>query len=115
VVNRQGLGILQLYDAATLRALRRPPLPAGTVSSVAWNESSREVAFNLNSPQSPNDVWSIDVASVSATRWTETTAPGLDARTFATPVAIDWKSFDGRTIRGFLTRPPRASADAVRC
>jgi len=106
VINRQGLGILQLFDAATLRALPAPTLPAGTVSGVTWDESSREVAFNLNSAQSPSDVWSIDVASVSATRWTETTAPGLDARTFATPAAIDWKSFDGRTIHGFLTHPP---------
>jgi len=106
VVNRQGLGVLQLYDAATLRALPAPVLPAGTVSGVRWHENSRDLAFNLNSPQSPSDVWSIDVAAATATRWTETTAPGIDPRTFATPSAIEWKSFDGRTIHGFLTRPP---------
>jgi dipeptidyl aminopeptidase/acylaminoacyl peptidase len=106
VLNQQGLGVLRLYDAATLRPLPAPVLPAGTVSGVTWNENSREIAFNLNSPQSPSDVWSIDVTSSTATRWTETTAPGLDPRKFATPAAIEWKSFDGRAIHGFLTRPP---------
>jgi len=106
IVNHGGLGVLEVYDADTLRERAMPILPPGTASGVAWRENSREIAFNLNSAQSPSDVWSIDVTATTATRWTETTVPGLDARTFASPVPIEWKSFDARTIHGFLTRPP---------
>jgi dipeptidyl aminopeptidase/acylaminoacyl peptidase len=106
IVNHGGLGALELYDAETLQKRAMPELPPGTASGVTWRENSRDVAFNLNSAQSPSDVWSIDVTAATATRWTETTVPGLDARTFASSVPIEWKSFDARTIHGFLTRPP---------
>ena len=105
VVNRGGLGVLELYDADTLKRQPMPTLPPGTASGVVWDERSREVAFNLNSAQSPSDVWSIDAASATATRWTESSVPGLDARDFASPEPILWKSFDGRSIHGFVTRP----------
>ncbi len=106
VVNRGGNGVLLLYDADTLRKRPAPALPPGTVSNAVWHENSHDLAFNLNSAQSPSDVWSVDVASGTLTRWTETTVAGLDARGFAAARTIEWPSFDGRTIRGFLTRPP---------
>jgi dipeptidyl aminopeptidase/acylaminoacyl peptidase len=76
------------------------------VSRVTWDERSRELAFNLNSAQSPSDVWSIDSVTATPTRWTETRVPGLDASAFAAQAAIEWKSFDDRIIHGFITRPP---------
>jgi dipeptidyl aminopeptidase/acylaminoacyl peptidase len=106
VVNRAGNGALELYDAGTLRARPMPRLPRGTVSRVTWDERSRELAFNLNSAQSPSDVWSIDSVTATPTRWTETRVPGLDASAFAAQAAIEWKSFDDRIIHGFITRPP---------
>jgi dipeptidyl aminopeptidase/acylaminoacyl peptidase len=106
VVNRGGNGVLELYDAATLQPLATPALPPGTASSPTWRENSREVAFNLNSAQSPSDVWSIDVRRRTLTRWTTTRVEGLDAAAFASPHPVEWKSFDGRMIHGFLTRPP---------
>ena len=106
VVNRAGNGVLELYDATTLHARPVPALPPGTVSRATWHENSRELAFNLNSAQSPADVWSIDVATGTPTRWTETRVPGLDASAFAPQAPIEWKSFDDRVIHGFITRPP---------
>jgi len=110
IVNRDGIGVLELYDATTLAKRPSPALPSGTVSKAVWRETSREVAFNLNSAQSPSDVWSIDLATNAVTRWTETTAPGLDARSFATATPIRWTSFDARVIHGFITRPPASFA-----
>jgi dipeptidyl aminopeptidase/acylaminoacyl peptidase len=51
-------------------------------------------------------VWSVDPARGSATRWTQNVVPGLDASRFAAAAPIEWQSFDGRTIRGFVVRPP---------
>jgi dipeptidyl aminopeptidase/acylaminoacyl peptidase len=110
VSNHHGVGVLQIYDAQTLRARVAPVMPAGTVSGVRWRENSREIAFNLNSAQSPSDVWSIDIATATPTRWTQTSAPGLDPSAFATPASIEWKSFDGRAIQGFITRPAATPA-----
>ncbi|HEY1329444.1 MAG TPA: prolyl oligopeptidase family serine peptidase [Casimicrobiaceae bacterium] len=106
VVNRGGVGELAVYDAMTLEPRPTPKLPPGTVSGITWHDNSRDIAFNLNSAQSPSDVWSIDVPSARLTRWTETRVQGLDAGTFVSPAPIAWQSFDGRIIHGFITRPP---------
>jgi dipeptidyl aminopeptidase/acylaminoacyl peptidase len=106
IVNRGGRGVLELYGADTLHPRETPALPSGTVSGVVWHENSRDLAFNLNSAQSPSDVWSIDLATRRLVRWTEAKVEGLDARTFAASEEISWPSFDGRTVHGFMTRPP---------
>lgn len=106
VTNEAGVGVLRLYDPDTLRELALPRIGVGTVSGATWHENSRDLAFNVNSAQSPGDVWSVDVRAYRTERWTESKVPGLDPATFAVPTPIEWKSFDGRPIHGFIIRPP---------
>ena len=106
ITNEAGLGVLRLYDAATRKALPRPALPVGSVRGLVWHENSRDLAVSVNSAQSPSDVYAIDVRTSAVARWTETRVPGLDASAFRSAEPIQWKSFDGRTIGGFVIRPP---------
>ena len=106
ITNEAGVGALRLYDAQTRRALPRPPLPVGGVRMPVWHENSRDLAVSVTSAQSPSDAYAIDVRDNRVTRWTETRVPGLDAAQFRSAERIEWKSFDGLTIGGFLTRPP---------
>jgi dipeptidyl aminopeptidase/acylaminoacyl peptidase len=106
IANEAGIGVLRLYDADTRRALPRPPLPVGTVSGPVWHQDSRDLAVTVSSAQSPGDVYVIDTRSNRVERWTETKVPGIDAARFRSAEPISWKSFDGLSIGGFLTRPP---------
>jgi dipeptidyl aminopeptidase/acylaminoacyl peptidase len=106
ITNEAGVGVLRLYDADTRRALPKPPLPVGTVGGVVWHQNSRDLAVTVSSAQSPSDVYAIDTRTNRVERWTETKVPGLDASIFRNSELVSWKSFDGRTISGFLTRPP---------
>jgi len=103
--NEAGIGVLRLYDAETRRELPRPALPLGTVRGATWHENSRDLAVNLNSAQSPGDVYSVSIPQMSVDRWTRSEVPGIDAAQFRTPQPITWKSFDGVPISGFVTRP----------
>ena len=105
VVNEAGVGVLRLYDADTRRELPRPQVPIGTVSGAQWHPDSTALAFELDSARSPGDVYVLDVAANRVSRWTESKVEGLDASTFAVETPIEWKSFDGRTITGFVARP----------
>jgi len=109
VVNEAGAGVLRLYDADSRRELPRPPVPIGTVSGVQWHGDSTALAFDLDSSRSPGDVYVLDVAPNRVTRWTETAVEGLDASRFAVQSPIAWTSFDGRTITGFVSKPPAAA------
>ena len=106
ITNEAGIGVLRLYDAATRKPLPRPNMPIGNVRGLVWHENSRDLAVSVNSAQSPSDVYAIDVRDNVVTRWTETRVPGLDAAGFRSAAPIEWKSFDGRAIGGFIIRPP---------
>jgi dipeptidyl aminopeptidase/acylaminoacyl peptidase len=47
----------------------------------------------------------VDVTTGTLERWTESETGGLNARAFSEPELVRWKSFDGRTISGFLYKP----------
>jgi dipeptidyl aminopeptidase/acylaminoacyl peptidase len=106
ITNEAGIGVLRLYDATTRKPLPRPAMPVGNVRGLVWHENSRDLAISVNSAQSPSDVYAIDVRDNVVTRWTETRVAGLDASAFRSAEPIDWKSFDGRSIGGFIVRPP---------
>jgi dipeptidyl aminopeptidase/acylaminoacyl peptidase len=105
ITNEAGIGVLRLYDADTRNALPRPALPVGDVGRLVWHENSRDLAVSINSAQSPSDVYVVDVRDNAVARWTETRVAGLDARAFRSAEPIEWISFDGRAIGGFITHP----------
>jgi dipeptidyl aminopeptidase/acylaminoacyl peptidase len=108
ITNESGRGVLRLYDAATRAVLPLPKLPVGQVRGLAWSENSRDLAVNINSAQSPGDVYVIDVREGKLTRWTESRVEGVDTTKFRAAEPISWKSFDGLSISGFIVRPSPA-------
>ncbi|MGH9761674.1 MAG: S9 family peptidase, partial [Blastocatellia bacterium] len=81
-------------------------LPAGIISDLKWRDDSADLAFDLKSPQTPNDVYSINTRTGEVARWYKGFLGQLDAGKLPLPEPIHWRSFDGRLISGFLYRPP---------
>jgi dipeptidyl aminopeptidase/acylaminoacyl peptidase len=108
VTNEDGADVLHLLDTATGREKPAPKLglPLGILGSVQWHEQEGVLAFTFSSARSPADVYSLDVATGKVERWTESETGGLNAAVFSEPEIVRWKSFDGRSISGFLYRPP---------
>jgi len=106
VTNEGGVGVLRMFDADTRRELPQPAVPIGTLNGVQWHHDSGALAFTLNSARSPGDVYVLDRRTNAVARWTESRVEGLDPARFAVQSAIAWPSFDGRTITGFIARPP---------
>lgn len=106
VSNEDGFGVLHIYDVAGKTEHPASGLPKGIVSNLHWRRHAQELAFNLSSAQSPADVYSLDTRSGKIERWTFSETGGLNTATFSEPELIHWKSWDGRSISGFLYRPP---------
>jgi dipeptidyl aminopeptidase/acylaminoacyl peptidase len=107
VSNEDGTGVLHLIDAATGEERALPKLPAGMVHNVAFHDDgSGLLAVEISSARSPSDVWSVDLVSGAVERWTESETGNIDTSHFVEPELVKWKSFDGRTISGWLYRPP---------
>ena len=104
--NEEGISRLYLLDTRTRAYRRVESVPVGVIGGVLWHRNGREIGFSLNSARSPTDTWSVDVASGAATRWTESELGGLVASELSEPTLVRWPTFDGKTISGFLYRPP---------
>lgn len=106
VSNEDGYGVLHIYDLAQKNEMPVPKLPKGLVEHVRWRRHSQELGFNLVSARSPADVYSLDRPTDKLERWTFSETGGLDTTHLPEPALIHWRSWDGRTISGFLYRPP---------
>jgi dipeptidyl aminopeptidase/acylaminoacyl peptidase len=106
LANEDGYGKLHVWDTSAHKDQALPAIPEGVLDGLRWSDSGHEVGFTLAAAHSPGDVYSLNVDDRQLTRWTYGETGGLDASTFASAQLIHWKSFDGRTISGFLYAPP---------
>jgi dipeptidyl aminopeptidase/acylaminoacyl peptidase len=103
--NEDGLSKLHLLEAATGKERPVPKLPVGLMGGLIWHRNNRDLGFGLLTGSAPGDCYSLDVAAGKVERWTMSeTAVNLSGLHDAE--LIRWKTFDGRSISGFLYRPP---------
>lgn len=107
VVNEAGVARLKLLDPKTGAVRVVDGLPAGQIGGVEiapWGE----IGLTFTSARSPADAFSVDPATLKVTRWTTSETGGLDVARNVEPELVSVKSFDGRTVSGFLYRPDPA-------
>ncbi len=105
LTNEDGQSALHLMDTTTGKELPSPTMPAGLASRLIWHKNNRDLAFSITSAALPGDAFSLDVRSGKITRWTMSES-AVKTDGFREPQLIHWKSFDGKTISGFLYSPP---------
>ncbi len=113
-LNESGKSTLHLIDVEmrdgkmTATPQADPALdPAFTnvvINGVRWQRDSKQFAFNVAGAGSPTDVFS-SAANGRATRWTTSETGGIPAARFVEPSLVSWKTFDDRSITGFLYTP----------
>jgi dipeptidyl aminopeptidase/acylaminoacyl peptidase len=109
-VNADGADELYLMDTKT-RAAEKVPLPLGLLGGAGFSPDGKSLAITFESTSTPRDVYTVDVATKTLTRWTEGEAGGLDPATFVPSKLIHFPTFDTgadgkrRMIPAFLYRP----------
>jgi dipeptidyl aminopeptidase/acylaminoacyl peptidase len=106
--NENGISKLYLLDTADSRIRTMTGVPAGVIDNAAFHNNSEDVAFSLTSARSPLDAWSVNIRTGKVERWTTSETGGLNTGNFREPELVSWRSFDGRTITGFLYTPDPA-------
>jgi dipeptidyl aminopeptidase/acylaminoacyl peptidase len=108
ISNEDGYGVLHVLDTASGKEMPLPEIPKGVLSGVTWHRNNRDIAFDLTSARTGGDVYSIDVQAGKLERWTTSETGGLNTAALPEEQLIHWKSWDGLSISGFLSRPPAA-------
>jgi dipeptidyl aminopeptidase/acylaminoacyl peptidase len=103
--NEDGLSKLHILVAATGKEQAVPKLPVGLMGGLIWHRNNRDLGFGLQTGSTPGDCYSLDMASQRVERWT-TSETAVNPSGLRDGELVRWKSFDGKTISGFLYRPP---------
>ena len=103
--NEDGFGVVHLLDTKSGKEKPALKLPTGLLFGVKWHHNGRDLAFGVTSSRSATDVYSVDVNTGKVERWTSSETGGLNPETFSAAELVHWKTFDGKSISGFLYRP----------
>jgi dipeptidyl aminopeptidase/acylaminoacyl peptidase len=107
--NVDGVSQLNLLDLVHGSALDAPKLPPGTITNLRFDHASRRLAFSLETPRTPRDVYVYDFEAALLTQWTESELGALDSTRFVDAALIRYPTFDalpdpGRALKPF-TKP----------
>ena len=106
--NEDGFGTLRFLKDGKVSKVE---LPQGQIGSLEFSPDGQQLGFTLARGDAPADVYSLSLADHQLTRWTYSEVGGLNPETFLAPELVRFKSFDGREIPAFVTRPRGASQD----
>jgi dipeptidyl aminopeptidase/acylaminoacyl peptidase len=105
VKDEEGISVIHVRKITDNSEVALPKSPVGVIGALRWHSNGQELGFSLNNARGPGDCYSLDVATGKVERWTNSeTAVKTDA--FPEAELVKWNSFDGKTISGFLYKPP---------
>jgi dipeptidyl aminopeptidase/acylaminoacyl peptidase len=112
VANVDGASRLTVLDMSR-RTESLPPLPDGRIGRVAFDRAGKRLALSLESPQSPRDVFVLELERNAVVRYTRSEAGAIDPLQFAPAELIRFPTFDKqngrqRLIPAFVYRPKAA-------
>jgi dipeptidyl aminopeptidase/acylaminoacyl peptidase len=106
--NEEGLSKLYQLNVAAGVVKEIKSLSSGVYGSPSIHSNGRLIAITVNAHHSPADIYTVDLITLKATRWTESEMGGLVSSRLIQPKLIRWKSFDDRNISGFYYPAPAA-------
>ena len=109
VANVDGLSRLTVVNLAS-QAETLPPLPDGQIGRIGFDRAGKKLALSIESPQSPRDVFVLEVERNALVRYTKSEAGPIDPLKFAPAELIRFPTFDRergkfREIPAFVYRP----------
>ncbi len=108
--NEDGIGVLYLLDTQSGKRHKVPNLPIGQVYGLTFHPDGKRLALVLNTPQTPGDIYVLNMEDDSLVRWTFSEVGGLPTEEFVNPQLIHYPTFDSvdgepREIPAFLFKP----------
>jgi dipeptidyl aminopeptidase/acylaminoacyl peptidase len=109
VANVDGISRLTVVNVAS-RSESLPPLPDGEIGRIAFDRTGKKLALSLESPQSPRDVFVLEVERNALVRYTKSEAGPVDPLQFVPAELVRYPTFDRqngkfRQIPAFVFRP----------
>jgi dipeptidyl aminopeptidase/acylaminoacyl peptidase len=118
VLNEDGAGRIRVRDTASGAEVAMPELPFGVVGDIAFEPGGKRLAYSLQTPSAPYDVWTVVPGGDAPLRWTASEIGPLDPRRLVAPTLVRYPTFDRvggkpREIPAWLYKPAGAGPHPV--
>ncbi len=80
IANVDGASRLGVMDLVQKADLIPPELPFGVIGSLGFDRESKRLAFDMETPNTPSDVWVWTIADGKLARWTESEIGPIDPK-----------------------------------
>jgi dipeptidyl aminopeptidase/acylaminoacyl peptidase len=116
--NENGVSRLSVWRLPENAPLALPTLPAGIITDLAFSPDGTRIAFSLDRPNAPADVFTVNLTERRLVRWTESEVGGLQTAKLTVPELIEYPTFDRvggepRRIPAYLYKPPGSGPHPV--
>ncbi len=110
-VNEDSRPDARLLDAATLKPVELPGMPAGLVRGITPSRDESAIAFYASDGSGPDDLWAAAIGE-RPRRLTDALNPDIRREDLVVPSVVRFRSYDSLEIPGLLYRPHQASPQA---
>lgn len=107
--NEDGYGVLEIRDLVRETRTTVEGLPRGVLGGLKAGRDGKTFVLTATSATTTMNVWVVDAATATPTRWTASTLGTVLPEALVEPDLIHYPSFDGRMIPAFYFRPQRSS------
>lgn len=104
--------VVTILDRDKGKSLKLPKgLPKGSLGNVRFSQDEKTLAFTVNAPTSPSNIFTADMKGKRFKQHTQALNPEIDPSHLVESEVIRYESFDGLMIPSILYKPKGASAD----
>ncbi len=108
--NEEGMTALYNFNQTTGSYTKVKGLPIGVVYGVEFSPVDYRISLVINTPQTPGDLYVMNLTDESLERWTFSEVGGLNSDRFVKPTIVRYPTFDKegknqRTIPAFVYKP----------
>ena len=94
IANEGGLAKLYILNTKTNKYKRVPNIPIGQVYGLDFHPNGNQLALVINTPQTPGDIFVLNLESYLFDRWTYSEVGGLQTDSFVIPELRYYETFD---------------------
>jgi dipeptidyl aminopeptidase/acylaminoacyl peptidase len=94
VLNEDGANRLCIRDLTAATDIAAPKLPFGVIGDLEFEPNGRRLAYSLQTPDAPYDVWTVAPGDAEPVRWTQSEIGPLDTGRLVAPALVRYPTFD---------------------
>ena len=118
VLNEDGANRLRIRDVTTATEIAVPQLPFGVIGDIEFESNGHRLAYSLQTPGAPYDIWTVAPGDATPVRWTESEIGPIDTKRLVAPSLVRYPTFDRvdgkpREIPAWVYKPAGAGPHPV--